>query len=751
MKKEDFLAKSNGESIKEHTQALLMLFEDFCSIFNDKIDEKTKLMIRLASQYHDLGKMNASFQSYIYQKSNLLPPKCKERLWVYNNIVGKDIPHGILSAAFISRKKLEEQGLELEDIKVIVTAVANHHIRSLKNEDSEETLKKVIQQDLAIAAQNYGLDYCKSVPLVHYNFFSPKKCVDISQQLWLKYAFVKGMLNKLDYGASAYAKEIEISPVDAKDMSILAMGKKGFELRECQEYVKDKGEQNIIMSASTGMGKTEAAMIWASGAKTFYTLPYKVSINAIHKRICEERYYEPKKCVLLHSDTFSKLLDAAEKSDGESGNNDIFKEYESIKSLSYPFTVCTVDQLFLFPYLAHGTELVLATLSYSKIIIDEIQAYNPKILAKILYGLVMINKMGGKFLIMTATLPPFIKDYLSDNIPSLTISPTFYTPDTRHIPTVVKGEMDFDAIAKEGQNRKVLVICNTVAKACNAYLQLKDLSAHVNLLHSRFIQRDRLLKEEEIKSFADSTESGIWVSTQLVEASLDIDFDMLFTEMSTADSILQRMGRCYRKRIYKENQPNVVIYDNESGTGYGKKSIYDYEIYSRSVDELQVYCNQPFSEEEKQKYIESVYDTESIKNTYYYKEFKKEIDFLEYGVLAGEFTADDARKKFREIENKKAIPFKFLDEVKDIENRISYLSRTNRKSEGENSDKTVRLEKKKLNEKLNSLSLQVNIYNKKKYGIHKDNTLNDTYITILTNEYDYEVGLKDLSEKGCAL
>ena len=62
------------------------------------------------------------------------------------------------------------------------------------------------------------------------------------------------------------------------------------------------------------------------------------------------------------------------------------------------------------------------------------------------------------------------------------------------------------------------------------------------LLHSRFIRRDRNLLEQKIMEFSESDEVGIWVTTQIVEASLDIDFDILHTEMCTADSLLQRMG-----------------------------------------------------------------------------------------------------------------------------------------------------------------------------------------------------------------
>ena len=55
--------------------------------------------------------------------------------------------------------------------------------------------------------------------------------------------------------------------------------------------------------------------------------------------------------------------------------------------------------------------------------------------------------------------------------------------------------------------------------------------------------------EKEIKEFSNNKEkSGVWITTQLVEASLDIDFDYLYTEMSTLDSLFQRLGRCYRKR-----------------------------------------------------------------------------------------------------------------------------------------------------------------------------------------------------------
>ena len=82
--------------------------------------------------------------------------------------------------------------------------------------------------------------------------------------------------------------------------------------------------------------------------------------------------------------------------------------------------------------------------------------------------------------------------------------------------------------------------------------ELQELKVeNINLLHSRFIYNDRSAKEFKIKKFSENRkENGIWITTQIVEASLDIDFDYLYTEMSTLDSLFQRLGRCYRSREY---------------------------------------------------------------------------------------------------------------------------------------------------------------------------------------------------------
>ena len=82
------------------------------------------------------------------------------------------------------------------------------------------------------------------------------------------------------------------------------------------------------------------------------------------------------------------------------------------KQMALPVTVATLDQVFDFVLKFYGYEHTLSTLSYSKIIIDEIQMYSPELLAYLIYGIKQIVSLGGKMAILTATLPPFVRDEL---------------------------------------------------------------------------------------------------------------------------------------------------------------------------------------------------------------------------------------------------------------------------------------------------------------------------------------------------
>lgn len=98
---------------------------------------------------------------------------------------------------------------------------------------------------------------------------------------------------------------------------------------------------------------------------------------------------------------------------------------------------------------------------------------------------------------------------------------------------------------------------------------------------------------------------------------MDIDFDVLYTDMCAADSLLQRMGRCYRDRIYEKDEPNIFIYDTKVGVGTEKESVYNLELYERAVNFIKEYDNNIFTEEQKLEYIDKVYNTKELENSDY--------------------------------------------------------------------------------------------------------------------------------------
>lgn len=409
---------------------------------------------------------------------------------------------------------------------------------------------------------------------------------------------------------------------------------------------------------------------------------------------------------------------------------------------SAPLTISTVDQLFLFVYKALGTEIMAATLKYSKVIIDEIQSYEPRIVAALIYGLKTISQMGGKFAIMTATLPPVLLDFM--NKYGLIKNETYCFEDfsaenvmQRHMIKLYEQEFNLEEIAEESKTKKVLVICNTVKKAQETYRLLEEYTDNVYSLHARYIKKHRKMLEKNIMQFSENRESiGIWVTTQIVEASLDIDFDILYTEMCTADSLLQRMGRCNRKGRYIPSKPNIKIYKTENAKRQVKNRINNTGIYYRDLFERSWECmgdyeNQLFTEEQKINYINEVYDTEKIVNTEYYKEIEAYLEYFQK-LSVNELSKMDGKKKFRMIESVSVMPDKIYNENEDFIEKY----------QSEIYDRHLGREAKEiLKTKLDELTLSVTIYNKySKEGIEGVIEKTDIHRTDFVYDFDEETG-----------
>mgnify|MGYP004556699029 CR=1 FL=1 len=744
-----FIAKSDPvQTVQEHTEKLLNIFNKFEKMYKTKFKEEEKelRLIKIACKYHDIGKINSRFQNRI--KNNIYDNYKNDEKFDDLYLDSKEIPHGVLSCAFLDYNELNKEFSD-NDISVLISAIYNHHNRNINI--NEFNLKEVVDKELAYYCNFYDKNLIPKELCIHMNailgngLFSDD--IENPYQFWLKFIVVKGMLNKIDYAASAGIDTLELEPQNAskyvenafkikkeKDKNITFPNK-------VQEFMgkEENKDKNIIVVASTGIGKTEGALLWTGDSKTFYTLPIKVSINAIYKRIWDENYYDKNKFTFLHSDAKSIMRKDEEIDDYQ-------LKYIETRHLIYPLTICTVDQLFYFVFKSLGTEKYAATLKYSKVIIDEIQSYTPDIISFLIFGLKVVNDLGGKFCIMTATLPPIVKYFLEETIGKENIKiaeQPFYKEDDkgniiiRHKIKYEEKDFEYNKILEKVKDKKVLIICNTVKRSQEVYGELKNLieekkeNIEINLLHSRFIFEERKEKETKIQEFAPTKEekrnndAGIWISTQIVEASLDIDFDVLYTDMCSADSLLQRMGRCYRNRIYTESKANVFIYNNKDSRKIGVGTVYDKDIFKFSVEHIQEYNNKIFTEEDKQDYINKVYDIEKLKKKNYYNTIRDNIKDLEIFPIGG-IDKEDSEKQFRNIQNITVIPLKFYEkELKDILQKY---------------DETFGEEKMDIIEEIMNYTLSAHSY-LKKYAVEKINNKGLEHIHICNLKYDDKLGL----------
>lgn len=619
-------SRPQKETIPEHTSRLKEAYECLQSLgyIDQEVIKKFEPIIKKIIYYHDLGKLNHKFQN----KLKLAPPIVIKELKDQ-----EEVPHEWLSIAFISDedkqlfKKYSEDNILFPAL--VQYCIAYHHSRS--KVFSPDAVKAFVEHDLEKRKGLLGINY----PLrwnynIEKDFAAKVLAPDYFKHYFKLLVFLKGMLHKCDYAASAAIEPEKKYYGDyQRDFSEWLNSKAKFKLKPFQSDAKNNSSKSVVLVASTGMGKTEYAMNWINGKKAFYLLGIRIAVNEMFKRFID--VFKEENVALLHGETSFFLA-------GNDDNDDYNTELARIRQFSYPLTIATADQLVTAVFKYNGFELAYFTASYSKIVVDEIQSFAPEAIAAIVVFLKEIHSLGGRFLLMTATLPPFIRQEF-EKLPDVIIPPPQYLDKRRHriklMNDPINSEVAISLVKTECGNKKVLIICNTVTKAQHMHDALAEL--HPQLIHARFIGRDRKQKESDIMGAKCPC---IWISTQIVEASLDIDFDILFTECASVESLFQRFGRCFRKREYDADEPNVYIFASDSSR------IYDQSLFNKTWEILHDYDMQLLSEEIKQTIIEKVFSGIESK---YYERYKNTKELLELGYRTASKAA--AQKEFRAITN----------------------------------------------------------------------------------------------------
>lgn len=631
------------QTVRKHTDMLLQ--EAFHLYDLNYIDKHEYTLLCYACERHDYGKINEKMQDRL------------KKHYKFNS--DEEVQHNILSALFIHREDFEND----MEFRIVLYAVLYHH----DNRDSSETLssyllmryregyiKQFLENYKEKGAESPDRKALKFInKMLEYRDCDREATDNDTYETYRQMIKMKGLLHKCDYSASAdekceYKNDF-LSEALERHLNSFSSANEKAEWNNLQKFSRNHSDTNIIVVAPTGLGKTEAGLLWAGNNKCFFVLPLKTAINAIYDRIRKQIIHDEKtdeKVAILHSDMQSYYYNEAFKTK-DINEEDMLSDYiNRSRQLALPITVSTMDQLFNFTLKYYGYELKLATLSYSKIIIDEIQMYSADLLAYLIFGIEKIVEMGGKVAVLTATLPPFVKNKLCSAMGDEVAFEDFSSDgETRHNIKVREQSLTSDDIVSFWKNNsdmqscKILVICNSIKTAQRIFDELREQlgdDVKINLFHSRFTRIDRNKKEEDIIQVGktENYSHEIWVATSVVEASLDIDFDFLFTELLDLFSVFQRFGRVNRKGLKTIEQANCFIYTElqDAPLRYYKskdkeKCFVDNDIYDLSKEAIMT-VDGLLSEEAKTSLINTYLSEENLRNSGYIKRYNDAVKYL---------------------------------------------------------------------------------------------------------------------------
>jgi CRISPR-associated endonuclease/helicase Cas3 len=606
---------------------------------------------RIMGLLHDFGKASKEYQDYLRSAEGLINPD-EDDYVDYKSKKGK-IDHSTAGAQLIYQK-LVNRGREGKFLgQFLALAIASHHsglIDCLKPDGSNEFQRRIEKPNedthLTEALQKLQqierqLDEILAQPLEK-QFFDKIMSMKDSEKdatlpfkhgllarLLLSCVLEADRLNTADFenpgneSIRNYGKYISwgvlIERLEAKfaefaritdEMETESRTKEVNELRAqvAQACLDVAGKPKGIyqLTVPTGGGKTLASLRFAlhharahGMDRVFYIVPYTTIIdqNADKVREILEKDGERDKVVLEHHSSLTP--------DKETRRHNLLAE-----NWDAPIVFTTQVQ-FLEALFGSGTRDArrMHQLANSVIILDEVQTIPVRITQMFTTAArFLTHDCGATVVLCTATQPPF--DKLENTYRKLNISPEQHIiPNEPELFQRLKRVEVYDERKPGGltnteiadlaekaldDKRSVLVVVNTRASAQSLYQEIKyrQLGATTYHLSTNMCAAHRKDRLDEIRAKLEAKEPVVCISTQLIEAGVDIDFGAVIRALAGLDSIAQSAGRCNRHGMREDGGSVWVVNPQEESLDRLEDIRIGSEQAQRVLDDFRVTPNE---------------------------------------------------------------------------------------------------------------------------------------------------------------
>lgn len=552
---------------------------------------------------HDIGKAHPYFQERLKGKSNSK----------------KIFRHEIASLFFLSV-------FPKEHWNYLIEMVVAHH-KSVKNDIGE---KGLLDLEEAYDYQDFHLGnwedwYPKALDILKELGIEAKPiskeeaiwnleyCINYSERTVKEnhYSEWRGLLMGADHFASSLIDKTEKEIQRIFKTPNLSFYNRQNELYPLSLKKANSDKKHTIVVASTGAGKTDFLFRRCKG-RVFYTLPFQASINAMFKRVGNDLEKDNPDIDIRVLHSTSIIVKRKEQ------------EETALQGLiGSAIEILTPHQLASIALGMKGFEAMVLDIKGCDVILDEVHTYSGVSQALVLKLIEVLKTLDCRIHIGTATMPTIlynkIVQLLGDEVLEIKLNEEELNQFDRHIVHKISSFEEASTIIGNAvhNNQKILIVMNTVKKSQEVFQFIQETYPKTTsmLLHSKFRRGDRNLKERQLlgldengvatNEYNTSNEACIVVSTQIVEVSLDISFDVMITATAPLDAMIQRFGRINRKRNKDTIGKLKDVYVIAPPENDKEARPYNLSILQKSFEVLE--DNKPLHERDLQNKIDQVF------------------------------------------------------------------------------------------------------------------------------------------------